>query len=142
MNLTSQLSGTLKKLDVRDCQSLTNSGIFIKKINGLLNNIFKITLNLTGIINLMIQLKKLTFLNVENIGNVNNSLLEAALNLENNRSIYINCICTSVNAIEFKEKYPETKISTEINFCGFDLKFKNLTFSYLKFPEESWTLKV
>jgi hypothetical protein len=127
MNLTSQFSGTLKKLDVSYCESLTNSGIFIKKINGLLNNIFKITLNLTGIINSMVQLKKLTCLNVYNIGNVNNSLLEAALNLENNRSIRIECGDTSVNAIEFEEKYPET-LKTDIFFDEFEFKFRNLTF--------------
>ena len=56
---------------------------------------------MTGLINSMIQLKKLTCLNVDRIGNVNNSLLEAALNLENNRSIRIDCRNTSVNDIDF-----------------------------------------
>jgi hypothetical protein len=76
----------------------------------------------------MIQLKKLTCLNVERIWNVNNSLLEEALNLENNRSIRIDCRSTSVSAIEFKEKYPET-LKTKIDYCEFELKFRNLTFS-------------
>jgi len=64
---------------------------------------------------------------VRNNFNIDNSLLEAALNLENDRTISINCIDTSVNTIEFEFKYPGVE-KKYVDFNHSVYKFKNLIF--------------
>lgn len=74
----------------------------------------------------MLQLTNLSVLDVRNNSNVNNTLLEAAVNLKN-RKITIYCNDTSINTIEFEFKYPQTvRVFKEINYYQF--KCDNLTF--------------
>ena len=74
----------------------------------------------------MLQLTNLSALDVRNNSNVNNTLLEAAVNLKN-RKITIYCNDTSINTIEFEFKYPQTvRVLKEINYYQF--KCDNLTF--------------
>jgi hypothetical protein len=75
----------------------------------------------------MIQLSNLISLDVRNNFNVNNLLLEAALNLDSDRTILINCIDTSVNTIEFEFKYPDVE-KKHLDFNHYVFKYKNLTF--------------
>lgn len=75
----------------------------------------------------MIQLSNLETLDVRNNRNVDNSLLTAAMNLENDRSISIICIDTNVNTIEFEFKYPEVT-KKYIDFNHYTFEYKNLRF--------------
>ncbi len=75
----------------------------------------------------MVKLINLTSLDVSNNYQVNNFLLESAINLENDRNITIYCNDTDVNTIEFEYKYPET-IRKNLDFNYYSFKFKKLTF--------------
>jgi len=99
-----QLANTLQVLKLKGCSRLTSEAIT----------------------KLMLQLTNLSALDVRNNSNVNNTLLEAAVNLKN-RKITIYCNDTSINTIEFEFKYPQTvRVLKEINYYQF--KCDNLTF--------------
>lgn len=74
----------------------------------------------------MTQLGHLSYLDVAAVRNVDNSLLEKALHLEN-RKITINCNDTSISSLEFEKKYVKaTKTRIDVNLYRY--KWKNLTF--------------
>lgn len=73
----------------------------------------------------MLLLPNLSLLEVRNNTNVDNSLIDAALDLDRPFRIY--CIDTSVNTMTFEYKYPEFK-KTYVDFQQYRYSYKNLTF--------------
>lgn len=73
----------------------------------------------------MLLLPELSLLEVRNNTNVDNSLIDAALDLDRPFRIY--CIDTSVNTMTFEYKYPLFK-KTYVDFQQFRYTYKNVTF--------------
>lgn len=73
----------------------------------------------------MLLLPELSLLEVRNNTNVDNSLIDAALDLDRPFRIY--CIDTSVNTMTFEYKYPLFK-KAYVDFQQFQYSYKNVTF--------------